>query len=548
VWLVVQPPDAALITPVAWAAFGDVTIFLGTAPPGTALLLTLALLCGGALALLALALALAPGVRGFGGVFGWSLAAMAAVVLGVNSTGIIVPLTWAATALLAAGAVRASGASSRSEIPPYGIGFGLGASLLLLFGLLLSAPARAAGLGVGIPASLMIVLAGLMLTGGAPFRSALGEALEAPAPLGGLIYGVLFPLLALGTLVQLHVAPLLLDNAGAVPPLHGGVTPLLGAASLLACAAGALREHSLRRLLGWLVGAQAGLVVLALGLLSGATADSALALLVVLALLVNLSLSTLGGALAVAVLERATGSDDFTQVQPGLDMRFAGVVWLLASISALGLPVSWGFWARLWLYETAVSQMAWALPFVLAASVLMFLAYVGPLARFWWLGSGEHTPFGLGALRAANAPFLPVLLLMVVLLLSLGLAPRLVWLAGLDLPVEAISLDVTAQVISVLVAVLGLVFVVLLLRRPSTRPPLKDEDMEPVVLAPDGLARSLNWLAAVGRPERVLSGIWRGLVFAGEMVLAAMVLFERRYYLVGVLLALISLILVMSQG
>ncbi|NJL32901.1 MAG: hypothetical protein HC893_02420, partial [Chloroflexaceae bacterium] len=340
------------------------------------------LLVGGASALLMLALALPATVRGFGSLFTWAVLAPAAALLGLSSSGFVLPFAWALAVLFSYSAVRASGSLGSVKALPRMLAFGLPASMLLLCYLLLPAPIPTAPLA-GAFTLLLAVLACLMLAGAAPFHSALHEASEAPAALAALLCGLVLPLLALGTLVHLVAdlrASLLVPE---LPRLWRGVLIGLGLIGLPACAAGALREVRMKRILAWMVGFQAASVVVALGV------PHPLAALATSALLVNLALSTLVGTLAMAVLEWQTGSDDYTVIggdPPALvdDLRLPAVLWGIAGLSALGLPGLWGFWGRVWLLEALGDYGVWLLVPVVVASVLAALA-------IWclWRGCGR---------------------------------------------------------------------------------------------------------------------------------------------------------------
>ncbi len=541
-----------LLQPLTWVSLEQITILFSPQLDTAGVLLSCTLLGGGALALLALALALAPTVRGFGGLFAWVLLTLAAALLGLSSEGFVVPFAWALVAILSYCAARSSGALNRSEGMPNGITIGLLASLLLLAGLIAAAPAVAVQIRPPSSALVCVVVACLMFMGAAPFHNALDEAVQAPAALGALLYGLVFPIVATDTLLR-FIGDMRAFLPGVDLPLLWRVLLLvMGLFSVFAGAVGALREHRLQRLLAWQAGAQGGLVVLALGV------SGPLAALAAPALLVNLALTTLGGALAVTVVERLTGLDDFTRVQPGADLRWPGLVWAITAASALGMPSLWGFWARSWLFEALVAQAPWAAAPVLAASVLMALAYLAPLACFWWrsstdmaAGAREHAiQLAAEAPLTGKNPFLLVLVLVPLPLLVMGLAPQLVWdglLRMLPAAPAALPVSTTAQAISVAVAALS-VLLLLLPRLPSARRSLPDDDMLPAMLAPDALAGRLSLLETLGRPASLLRGAWDMLLSLAQLVRAGMTLFEQRFYLAGVLLGLISLILLMVQG
>jgi hypothetical protein len=266
------------------------------------------------------------------------------------------------------------------------------------------------------------------------------------------------------------------------------------------------------------------------------------------------------GALAVAVFERQIGSDDYTLMQTGIDLRLPGMLWVCAAASAWGMPALWGFWGRRWLFAAAIEQAPWVVPLMLATSVLLVLAYLGPLARFW-SSSNTSTPLAFAALRSANRPFLPVLLLTPLLLLVPGLIPQpALEIYQSDVLPQAVQgvnpmqpllfepvVHISEQVAGFVAALGGVLFGLLLQLKPARHIP-SDEDMTPVVLPPAALAGQLTPLAAAGYPAHLMRGLWATLLQLGRWARIWMALFEQRFYLAGVLLALISLILLMAQG
>lgn len=529
---------------LTWTTLGELTVGFGPALSAPDLALALTVLGGSTLGLLALALALTPAVRGFGGLFAWSLLTLAAVLgsmaIGAGGFSLLLPSAWTLAVICGYSAVRASGALNRTLEFPLGITSGLLASLLLLGGMLLATPIFAQNGGpvapvLGTAGTVIALLGCLMLAGVPPFCSTFDEAMSAPATLGGLLYGMVLPVLGLGTLIQA------LHGAAPLAPPWRAVLVGIGALGVLTATAGALREHSLRRMLGWQASAQAALVLLAAGL------EGPLAVLAAPALLINLVLVTLAGALAVAAVERLTGSDDFTQVHPGVNLRLPGVLWALAGASSLGLPPLWGFWGRRWLLEAAFAQQPWAVPAILAATLLGLLVYLAPLACFWRIQHGTRAD------RPVQTPGVdlqwPLMVLAALPLLALGLAPQLAWAGWLRLvpsAPSALPVDTLTQIVAVAAALLGL-GLALVARRPWVRQFPSDEDMEPVALAPDALANSLRPLAWVGRPTALLRGTWNGLQRLSRWTQVLMTIFEQRYYLAGVLLMLLIVILVMAQ-
>lgn len=577
--------------PIVWAVLDQTVVSLSFDLAPEHYVLALLVPGGGSLAVLMLALSLDPVVRGFGALFAWALLAVASALLGVISTGVLLPVSWSLTTLACYSAVRSSGALAQYEPPHYGVALGLLASVLLLVAML---PANSLQTAEMMPESLAvagILLAVLMLTGGAPFHNALDEIVEAPAALSGLLYGVVLPVLGGGTLwlVSVRVNPLpgtmsLVDSAA-----WQSMLLVAGALSAVICSAAALREHSMRRLLAWLTCSQFGIFLVAVGI------GTPMSRLVALALLVNSVCTTLAGTLATTILEHATGSDDFTQELSGNEgvryaLRIPGLIWILGAVSALGIPPLWGFWARYWMIHDLLEYASWTVPLILAASSMAALAYLAPLACFWWPGTDPRRAVarraagpgsGLllqdnkarsdtGSLRvqtgglrvhdAVSRTTLPYYLspltyafmpsLAIVPLALLGIAPHLAWEKWLrHMPGAPAAVPIPGM-LAASSSVLLLAFVVLtiiLWRIGWRRHTLPDEDMVPVVLAPDTLAEQLAPMVWVGAPWSLMKTLGNGLELLTRGVHFALALFEERYYLAGVLLALISLVVIMAQ-
>lgn len=537
-----------------WVSFEGTTIglSLGLGPVERALGLTM--LGGGALLLATLALALTSTVRGFGSLFAWSVLALAAGLAGLGTNGLLVPLAWSLTALLGYSAIRASGTLQASDQFPRLVGSGLLAGLLLLgctlFRPFISTP--------DTPATAIVItvllLACLLFVGAAPFHAALDEATRAPAALGSMMYGVLLPLLGLHTLASFLNGLRIDMQATSLPVVWQTLLLGFGLLGVVGCAAGALREHSLKRLLAWQAGFQAGSILLCYGL------DSALASLAATALLLNLALTTSIGAVVIAIIERQTGSDDYVQnaavddgqgvVRQTGRLHFPALLWLLVTASAIGLPGVLGFWGRYWFAQVALEAAPWLLPPLLLGSVLLLLALLSPLGWMWQTDDPRRRS-GPPAVR----PFLPVALLAVLPLPVLGMWPVPVWhswrpplpptLQSVSVGGDPIALPVQSVTIAAFVLGVGLL-VVLWGRRPQ-RQSLPDEDMIPVALAPDELAGSLGTLTLLADATPLLRGGWQLLIGMGNALRSMMTIFEQRYYLVGVVLAMISLILLMAQ-
>jgi NADH:ubiquinone oxidoreductase subunit 5 (subunit L)/multisubunit Na+/H+ antiporter MnhA subunit len=158
---------------------------------------------------------------------------------------------------------------------------------------------------------------------------------------------------------------------------------MAGGVGMVVCTAGAVRESRLRRIIAWQASSQSAMVVCTLGL------EGPFAALAAPALVLQVMLTTLVGALAVAIYEHMVGNDDISDPLPERpstlpDLRIPGILWTFAAISAIGLPPLWGFWTRYWLVKAAVESAAWLVPVLFAIGGMAALAYLVPLGRFWF--------------------------------------------------------------------------------------------------------------------------------------------------------------------
>lgn len=493
--------------------------------------LSLLVLFGGALALLLVSLALAPGLRGFGALFGCALVVLATSVLALLCVSPLAwPIIWAALGLASFATAWSSGTLREGVDSSFNLLYSLPASLLLLIGLLLSGdPANGAIQGIG--AACCVVLATALAAGLPPFRSSLDNLLSGPAALSGLLTGLGLPLVALATLWRLiETSP---DLQQSLLWRYG--LAAYGVLSLAVCAAGALRERTLKAIIGWLIGAQGSIILVALALLGLDETSNSPTLLIS-----NFALSTLACATTVAVLERFGRGDDYTRIeheaQP-LDRnsaRLLALSWGLASASALGLPPLWGFWGYRKLLEGAMTSSPWVVPPLLFGLTLLAFALLLPLGGFLSTALKRQTSEAAPANRTTLVALIPTAYLLLV-----GLVPSLGWpLVAIPRPLaQAVAWGAFALTIG------GL----LLVRRMRAPTPRSDTDAPSAILAADSLAESMEVLAWSGRPDGLFAGFWQVVMLIGNGLQFIMSLFERRYYLAGVLLALLSILLIMAQ-
>lgn len=499
-----------------WIVLGDQTIWLALRFDQFNWPFALLVAGGGAVALLSLALTLPAGLRGFGGLFAALLLTFAAMLAGLAMQDVtLLPLVWVLVAILSFSALRASGAYTVTSMP-VGLLAGLVSGLVLLGATLtLSDEAGAAPAGATLAGVLLAVLA---VTGAPPFHSAVDETAAAPSGIAG-------PLIALG--LPLLGGVTLLRMAGSAPltPAWHAVFSALGVLTLVACAVGALGERRLSQLVGWQWSAQIGLVLLALGQASAANVSMATPLLL------NAVLATLVCHLAVGVIERQTGTDNLDEFAANQSLLLPGLAFLIAAASAVGVPGTWGFWLRLALLDTP-RVTPWAAPVVLAGSALMAVAYLSPVAAFWRVGTDDGPPRTLALIVEVLLPVLAALPLLIA-----GVVPQLTssMPATLQVPV---ALQIACGAGALLLVALPVV------SRRAERVHL-DREEQSTVPAPVALAGSLWLLAWLAAPDVAFRGAWNALLQGGQWLRRGLALFEQRYYLAGVMIGLVVIILLL---
>jgi formate hydrogenlyase subunit 3/multisubunit Na+/H+ antiporter MnhD subunit len=495
-------------------------------------------LFGGAIGLLTLALTLPPNLRGFGGLLAAAVLAVLATVAGLAiQSPLLLPLAWAPAALLAFVALRASGALAGSDAPVIVLLAGLGGALLAL-GAALLGPDLALDTPAGRAALVAWVLLGALSLGAPPFQAAQQRLAEAPAALAGILMTLGWPLLGGVALIRFF--------AGLAAPLPAGWRlglTALGALMLVVCAAGAAGTTQLRRQLSWQLSAQLALPLVALA--QGGPAMRAAAL----ALLANAMLSTLVCYLAVAILERRAGTDDLAELKLRQPLVWPGALFLAGAASAIGLPGFWGLWPRIWLLGALLDGAPLAVAPLLAGGALLALSFIPALAAFWRRAGAP----ALAAESAAPAGRLsPLALVGVAGALPLvigGAMPQLAWrgwLAGVSGLESAARLP--SQVGQLLCALAALLLLAGPLVLRSGRAAAEGDSAGAAgALATAALGESLAGLAQIGTATAIFTAVWEALLRGSRLLLRGLALLEQRYYLAGLLIAVILVIMLFIQ-
>ncbi len=525
-------------------------------------------LAGGTLGLLYLAQSLGGSLVGYGRLWSALLLMVVGVLLGVLAGDLVLLLFgWGMAILGTALARQVVGGQDQRPLTALGIAAISGLALLmavLSFALRPDDPTSGSYALADIDASLKLatwiplLLAIVIGLGLPPFGRMSSDDEGTPPALHGLVIACGVPLLAIYTL--LRVVGLTL---GAWPISWFHVLTALGLISLLAGSVQALQAQRFGPLVGWQAVAQWGFTLLVLGQYNPASrlgdSNNVLILATTLSLALCAIWTTLTSAFALGALERRTGSDRIGG-QPLLSssLRGAGLVYALAGATAVGIPPLPGFWVRRWLLDEGAGS-----PFVLlllvAGSGLLALSYLGPCAIFWRVSAQKQSPETLET-GWAN---LPVLLVCGLPMLVFGVAPSLMVRAVLLPALGAIQplvdrdalLNTTAIQLATQIALAGLVGLIVLSAvrsRSRQHAPLwtggeaLDRD-EGTPHAPQAIGYSLRGIGLLANPQVVFSRFGRGLEWFSGRVAWAFQVFSGRYYLTGILIAALTLILLLVQ-
>ncbi|MBC8163403.1 MAG: hypothetical protein H7Z42_19520 [Roseiflexaceae bacterium] len=538
--LLVATMRGAVLFERPWMQLNGPPIQLSLALDAASLPAALLVATGGAVCLLALALALPPKLRGFGGLIASLLLLLTTTLLGLALREVLLlPLVWAALPLLGFVTHRASGGQADAQILPAGMLANLLGAIVLL-GAGLSAQSGAAEAVAPQIGLVGLFVAGLIALGLPPFHRVVHDLVDAPAAVAAPILAFGLPLLAGFTLTRVVAQMPLTESWRAALEVAG-----VGAVAL--CAAGALGETRLRRLVGWQTSAQFGLLLIALG-----QAPAVLAVLAP-ALLVQAALVSCAAMLAVGVIERRAGTDDMREMRPGAALLVPGAALLLAAASAAGVPGTWGFWSLRWLFDELRTSTPLLIGPLLAASSLLALAWMTPLATFL---RSSRAP---AALPRSNLISLLCPLLVALPLVLFGIAPQLAWnswgmqargallpLAPANLPDPA--LPSTPGMAASAVAI-GALICTVWLRSRSVRRILADDEIEPSgVLTANLLGESLRPLSWLGAPSSLFGWLWQRMIAASRTLGWLLSFLEQRYFMAGLMLAVVVVILLLIRG
>ena len=206
------------------------------------------------------------------------------------------------------------------------------------------------------------------------------------------------------------------------------VVTLIATASMVLGNLAALAQVSVRRLLAYSAIAHAGYILLALAYFS----QSAMSANAVMYYILTYGLTTIGAFGAVAIVERATGSDRMDAFL-GLNQRNPVLAseLLVLFLSLAGIPPLVGFWAKFNLFAAVLKTGSGVVPFALVALALAMSAvslyyYLQVLKRVYVMPAVDKTP-----IRASHVTMI-VLQLITATVVVLGCFPELLqrWIEG----------------------------------------------------------------------------------------------------------------------
>jgi proton-translocating NADH-quinone oxidoreductase chain N len=284
---------------------------------------------------------------------------------------------------------------------------GIASSAVLLYGLtllygvggstdLVEVAHQATHASAALVLAMALVTLGLLgKVGLVPFQRLLPDVLQgAPAPVIGLVASLAVTA-TLGLFLRVVVTAF-----GAVQSNWTALVALVAALTMLYGSLLALRQRSVRRMVGHLALAQLGVVLM--GVLGWQQANQGLAS--VLFALATSGIAVLAAAGAITLVE-GSGTADSVNAYQGLSRRSPGVAaaLALAVLSLAGLPPLIGFFARLFTIQAALlTGWAWLVITAMVATVLGAVAAFR-LVRGMFAGAADEDALPLDQPAPARA-------------------------------------------------------------------------------------------------------------------------------------------------
>jgi hypothetical protein len=193
-----------------------------------------------------------------------------------------------------------------------------------------------------------------------------------------------------------------------------------------------------------------------------------------------------------------------------------------------------------------------ATPIVLAGSALLALAWLMPLTLFWHRAGRTALDLPI-APRSRPSAVMFVGVAAAAPLLILGVVPQLAWsgwLAGLqDALAAGAGMPALPSGMAQGICLLAALLLIALppLARSRRYQAAEEQPRQNGVAAPWALGESLRGLAWIAIAPEAFARAWRTLLGLSRGLRRGMALFEQRYYLAGLLIAVILVIMLFIQ-
>jgi formate hydrogenlyase subunit 3/multisubunit Na+/H+ antiporter MnhD subunit len=396
-----------------------------------------------------------------------------------------------------------------------------------------------------LPGALIIcwTLAAFLGMGLAPFHGYVAGMSSAPAILAIFLVPLGIPLLGALTFIDM-----MSTQGPLISEYWRTLLIIVAIISALGTAVGAIGSTRLRTLYGWHSSAVYAVLVLA------AVSDLQILAYGVPVLLITAMLSLSIIALSIAFIETRNYTDDLLKLRPRARIGFSGVLLFVAVAASIGLPGTIGFISRWWMAEVLMIHAPWIIIAILISGSVLGLAWAGALSTIWRRipkGSTPDLPV-ISAIPTIVAMLSPMFF--AGLLLVTGFVPQLLWKLWLD-PLQARSAfdsvitpptmpGIELQLILTAVSVL-LVAVPIYASRLRQRDIANPNDVGSTSVPPVATAESLSFLSSFVSPTRLLASIWQLLIRFGNALQWVLRLGEERYYVAGLVLGLIVIVLLL---
>lgn len=481
-------------------------------------------------------------LRNYGSLLALILVHVSIILFGIMAQDTILRVfMWGIAAIFGGILMRISGALPGSNTPLVSIVGGLSAAILLMIAILWRTY-----LPVGaLPGALVIAwsFAAFLGMGLLPFHSYLAGLSSAPAILTLFLVPLGIPLLGALSFVDMMATqgPLINDS-------WRTVLMVLAIISALGTAVGAIGATRLRTLLGWHASNQYALLILA------AVSDAQVMVLGVPILLISSVLTTSIIALAVGFIESSSNSDELTQLRPRMPIGVAGVMILVAVAASIGLPGTLGFVARWWMAEILLVQAPWTIIAMLVSGSLLGLAWSVALASIWRRLPRTITNTGMmkSAIPVWGTWLGPVIFGTV--LLVFGIFPEYVWSAWLvplqgrlsgDIALNIPSMPSRLQQVGLVIMALAIIVIPIIAGRLQQRQSNLGNEQGAVTIPPQATAESLGIFVSLVQANWLLKGVWEFLIQFGGALQWILRLGEDRYYVAGIVLGFIVVVLLL---